>query len=63
MQKLGSGASLPCVIDIEASGVGRRSYPIEVGYVMPDARAVCMLIRPADDWQHWDESSGPHARH
>lgn len=50
-------SALPCVIDIEASGFGRRSYPIEVGYVLPDGRAVCMLIKPADDWQHWDESA------
>ena len=46
---------LPCVIDIEASGFGGRSYPIEVGYVLPDGRAACMLVRPAPDWTHWDE--------
>ena len=57
MAKFESEADRPCIIDIEASGFGRCSYPIEVGYVMPDARAVCMLIRPADDWQHWDESA------
>lgn len=50
-------AALPCVLDIEASGFGRRSYPIEVGYVLPDGRAVCMLVRPADDWTHWDEAA------
>lgn len=44
----------PCVIDIEASGFGRSSYPIEVGYVLPDGRARCMLVRPATDWTHWD---------
>ena len=57
MAKFESEANRPCIIDIEASGFGRRSYPIEVGYVMPDARAACMLIRPADAWQHWDESA------
>ena len=41
-------------MDIEASGFGRASYPIEVGYVMPDGRAVCMLIRPAVGWNPWD---------
>ena len=45
---------LPCVIDIEASGFGRNSYPIEVGYVLPDGRAACMLVRPALAWTHWD---------
>jgi hypothetical protein len=44
----------PCVIDIEASGFGRRSYPIEVGYVLADGRARCTLIRPPAHWNHWD---------
>ena len=47
-------APIPCVIDIEASGFGRNSYPIEVGYVLPDGRSRCTLIRPADGWTHWD---------
>ena len=47
----------PCVIDIEASGFGRGSYPIEVGYVLPDGHARCMLVRPAADWTHWDEAA------
>lgn len=47
----------PCVIDVEASGFGRSSYPIEVGYVLPDGRARCMLVRPAPDWLHWDEGA------
>ncbi len=50
-------AALPCVLDIEASGFGTGSYPIEVGYVMPDGRAACMLVRPARDWTHWDEGA------
>lgn len=45
---------LPCVIDIEASGFGPGSYPIEVGYVLPDGRTRCTLVRPADGWTHWD---------
>jgi hypothetical protein len=48
---------LPCVLDIEASGFGRRSYPIEVGYVLPDGRAACMLVRPAEQWTHWDDTA------
>lgn len=48
------GAGLPCIIDVEASGFGRGSYPIEVGFVMPDGEAVCTLVRPASHWTHWD---------
>jgi hypothetical protein len=47
----------PCVLDIEASGFGRHSYPIEVGYVMPDGRAACMLVRPTPEWTHWDPAA------
>lgn len=47
----------PCVLDIEASGFGRSSYPIEVGYVMPDGRAACMLVRPTPEWTHWDPAA------
>jgi hypothetical protein len=45
---------LPIIIDIEASGFGRGSYPIEIGYYMPDGTAYCTLIRPQADWTHWD---------
>jgi hypothetical protein len=47
-------ASLPCVLDIEASGFGRGSYPIEIGFVLPDGTAYCTLIVPDDSWTHWD---------
>jgi DNA polymerase III epsilon subunit-like protein len=46
-----------CVLDIEASGFGRNSYPIEIGWVLPDGRACCTLVRPAPHWTHWDESA------
>jgi hypothetical protein len=46
--------ALPCVLDIEASGFGGGSYPIEVGFVMPDGTAYCSLIRPDATWTHWD---------
>ncbi len=48
---------LPCVLDIEASGFGRSSYPIEIGYALPDSQAVCMLVRPALHWTHWDPAA------
>lgn len=45
---------IPAVIDIEASGFGAGSYPIEVGVVLPNGRSHCYLIRPAESWSHWD---------
>lgn len=45
---------LPAILDMEASGFGKNSYPIEVGFVLPDGRTRCALIRPAPHWQHWD---------
>ena len=47
----------PTVIDVEASGFGKGSYPIEVGFVLPDGFSDCMLIRPSDAWQHWDPAA------
>jgi len=48
---------IPAVIDIEASGFGRGSYPIEIGFVLPDGRGDCMLIRPDPQWRHWDPAA------
>lgn len=45
------------VLDIEASGFGRGSYPIEVGFVDAQGGAFCTLIRPEPDWLHWDASA------
>lgn len=47
----------PAVIDLEASGLGRGSYPIEVGYVLADGTSFCSLVKPQDEWQHWDSSA------
>ena len=47
----------PPILDIEASGFGLGSYPIEVGIIMPDGRAWCSLVRPEPEWQHWDPSA------
>jgi hypothetical protein len=46
--------AVPAVLDIEASGFGRDSYPVEIGFVLPDGQTYCSLIRPAPDWTHWD---------
>lgn len=45
---------LPGILDIEASGFGRGSYPIEIGFVTAAGQAWCSLVRPENDWQHWD---------
>lgn len=45
------------MLDIEASGFGHDSYPIEVGAVLPDGQAYCSLIRPAPTWTHWDPAA------
>lgn len=44
----------PAVLDIEASGFGAHSYPIEIGFVLPNGDTYCSLIRPANGWVHWD---------
>jgi hypothetical protein len=45
------------MLDVEASGFGRHSYPIEIGFVLPDGHAFCTLIQPAPDWTHWDAAA------
>ncbi len=47
----------PAILDIEASGFGRASYPIEVGYVLPDGSSFCTLVSPSSDWTHWDPNA------
>ena len=44
----------PTVLDVEASGFGRNSYPIEVGFVLPNGHSFCCLIHPEPEWTHWD---------
>ncbi|HEX8193279.1 MAG TPA: transcriptional regulator [Allosphingosinicella sp.] len=41
-------------IDFEASSLGKKSYPIEVGWVFEDGRSENMLIRPPPEWTDWD---------
>ncbi len=45
---------LPLIIDVEASGFGMGSYPIEVGVALPDGTGRCFLLRPEPEWTHWD---------
>lgn len=46
--------SAPTVLDVEASGFGRNSYPIEIGFVLPNGHTFCTLVRPEAHWTHWD---------
>jgi hypothetical protein len=48
---------VPNTLDIEASGFGAGSYPIEIGYVAGDGTSYCTLIRPAPGWTHWDPNA------
>src|SRR4051794_14805095 len=46
------------ILDIEASGLGPTSYPIEVGLAMLENEAAwSALIRPDEDWldDEWDD--------
>lgn len=45
---------LPTLLDIEASGFGRGSYPIEIGLARADGSRCAFLIQPAESWGHWD---------
>ncbi|MCG7601730.1 hypothetical protein MHM84_18340 [Halomonas sp. McH1-25] len=46
--------TLPILLDIEASGFGRGSYPIEVGLARSDGSTCAFLIQPITEWTHWD---------
>lgn len=49
--------NVPAILDVEASGLGRGSYPVEVGYVLEDGDSQCMLVRPEPDWNHWSPAA------
>lgn len=45
-------------LDFEASGLSEDSYPIEVGYSLPDGTSASYLINPStssEPWQYWDD--------
>ncbi len=56
MNKLRGEANvfIPTIIDVEASGFGASSYPIEVGVINQSGKKFCNLIKPQNDWTHWD---------
>ncbi|MEE9355477.1 MAG: hypothetical protein V3U75_07785 [Methylococcaceae bacterium] len=47
----------PAIIDIEASGFGSQSYPIEIGLILSSGEKFCFLIKPAVDWIHWNNEA------
>lgn len=49
--------SQPYIVDVEASGLGPGSYPIEIGLALWGEKRYCSLIKPDDRWQHWDSSA------
>ena len=48
---------VPVVIDIEASGFGQSSYPIEIGVVFSNGDKFCRLITPEEHWTYWDSNA------
>ncbi|GAA5316411.1 MAG: hypothetical protein AseanaTS_16150 [Candidatus Pelagadaptatus aseana] len=48
---------IPIIVDIEASGFGSDSYPIEIGLIDDKGNRYCSLIKPLPDWTHWSESA------
>jgi len=48
---------IPLIIDLEASGFGRGSYPIEVGVADENQKVMSRLIKPFDHWTHWDDGA------
>lgn len=47
----------PSIIDLEASGFGKGSYPIEIGLALTDGSTHCYLVKPHQTWTHWSEES------
>jgi len=47
----------PFIIDVEASGFGPLSYPIEIGVAAESGRRYSTLIKPVDEWTYWDKEA------
>ena len=48
---------VPSIIDIEASGFGAHSYPVEIGVTREDGGKFCQLVKPYPDWTHWEQEA------
>ncbi|HAU14188.1 MAG: hypothetical protein CMK83_03760 [Pseudomonadales bacterium] len=57
MKRNYDGEHPPIILDIEASGFGAGSYPIEVGFAADKHNRYCSLIRPFPNWTHWSETA------
>ncbi len=44
-------------MDVEASGFGYESYPIEIGVALEKDKRYCSLIIPCEHWTHWDAAA------
>ena len=44
-------------LDFEASSLAKNSYPIEIAWVFEAGATETHLIKPAPDWQDWDETA------
>jgi hypothetical protein len=47
----------PMILDIEASGFGAGSYPVEIGYVDAAGKVWSAQVQPHADWLHWDKEA------
>ena len=47
------GDRLIIFLDFEASSLGKRGFPIEVGWAAEDGTEMGCLIRPAPGWDEW----------
>lgn len=47
----------PAILDIEASGFGKGSYPIEIGAVSEEGNAHSWLVIPEKEWTHWQSDA------
>lgn len=48
---------LPIIVNVQASGFSKESYPIEVGLVLPEGTSHCFLLSPARGWIAWDDAA------
>lgn len=44
-------------IDFEASSLGKRGFPVSVGWAADTGEEECHLIRPAPCWEEWSEEA------
>lgn len=52
-------ATSAAFLDVEASGLGSKSWPIEVGWAFGDGKSSSFLVKPAPDWDDdaWEQSA------